>query len=92
MKGTGYDKKQQRMCQPLISVMRSHRRSKGQCEPTRVKAGRTATADTGVGQTPLKGQRSEEPEQQQQQQQQEPIPEEPLDILEHSILDILDED
>ena len=51
-------------------------------------------------QTPLKEQRSEEPEQQQQQQseeqqhqqQQEPIPEEPLDTLEHSILDILDKD
>ena len=41
-----------------------------------------------AGQTPLKEQRSEEPE----QQQQELIPEEPLDTLEHNILDILDED
>ena len=46
-----------------------------------------------AGQTP-----SEEPEQSEQQQQkseqqqQEPIPEEPLDTLEHNILDILDED
>ena len=46
----------------------------------------------GAGQTPSKEQRSEEPEQQQQQQQHEQIPEEPLDTLEHSILDILDED
>ena len=53
----------------------------------------------GAGQTPSKEQRSEEPEQQQQseqqqkqQQQQEPIPEEPLETLEHSILDIFDED
>ena len=48
-----------------------------------------------AGQTPLKEQRSAQSEQQQQeseQQRQEPIPEEPLDTLEHNILDILDKD
>ena len=46
-----------------------------------------------AGQTPSKEQQSEEPEPEQQQpQQQQQIPEEPMDTLEQSILDILDED
>ena len=46
-----------------------------------------------AGQTPSEEpKQSEQQQQSEQPQQHEPIPEEPQDILEHSILDILDED